>query len=222
MKIFTISYRRLVIVALSLVLTACGGGDDGPPPSYTTQIFSNPVYDGDIAQTSPDTYEVTQGMGPTVQSVFAGIDPRSSSEYRAFVDFPLGGPGGVPADAIIDGAYLHIYANSLTPINGSLPLRIELVAFQPPTLFPTDFDETAQPAIAYIQVSPSILGSDVGTDISIDVTPLLVEAQRSNLIDFQLRIMEDLGPAIPVLLEISDTTGPNRADLAPLLTVTYE
>jgi hypothetical protein len=33
--------------------------------------------------------------------------------------------------------------------------------------------------------------------------------------------MEDLGPAIPVLLEIDDTTGANRASLGPVLTVTY-
>jgi hypothetical protein len=36
-----------------------------------------------------------------------------------------------------------------------------------------------------------------------------------------VRIMEDLGPPIPVLIEIDDTTGANRALHAPLLTVTY-
>lgn len=205
-----------------LGLSACGGGDNGPPPTYTTQITSDPAYDGDIAQTGPGSYVVTQGMSTTVQSVFAGIDPNSFSEYRAFVDFPLGGQGGVPNDALIVSAYLDIYANSLRPVSGTLPLRIELVAFQPPVLFPTDFDVAAQPALAYIQVSPPIDGSDVGTNISIDVTSLMIQAQRSGLVDFQLRIMEDLGPAIPVLFEINDTTGSNRGDLAPLLTVTYE
>jgi hypothetical protein len=33
--------------------------------------------------------------------------------------------------------------------------------------------------------------------------------------------MEDLGPAIPVLMIIDDSTGGNRASRAPLLTVTY-
>jgi hypothetical protein len=49
----------------------------------------------------------------------------------------------------------------------------------------------------------------------------MIEAQRRGLVDFQVRIMEDLGPAIPILLEINDTTGANRASFAPLLTVNY-
>ncbi len=49
----------------------------------------------------------------------------------------------------------------------------------------------------------------------------MIEAQRLGLLDFQVRIMEDLGPAIPILLEINDTTGVNRGSLGPLLTVTY-
>jgi hypothetical protein len=210
------------LAATLLLLNACGGGgNDGPPPTYTTQISSDPAYDGDIAQLGPDDYVVTQGMTTTVQSVFAGIDPATSYEYRAFLDFPLGGSGGVPAGAYIQSAYLDIYANSLQPLSGALPLRIELVAFQPPVLLPTDFDLTQQPALAYIQVTPPIDGSDVRTNISIDVTPLLIQAQQSGLTDFQLRVMEDLGPAIPVLLEINDTTGSDRGNFAPLLTVTY-
>jgi hypothetical protein len=47
------------------------------------------------------------------------------------------------------------------------------------------------------------------------------EAQRQRLVDFQVRILEDLGPAIPVLMVIDDSTGPNRSSRAPLLTVTY-
>lgn len=55
----------------------------------------------------------------------------------------------------------------------------------------------------------------------IDVTSLMVEAQRRRLVDFQVRILEDLGPAIPVLMIIDDSTGVNRSSRAPLLTVTY-
>ena len=62
---------------------------------------------------------------------------------------------------------------------------------------------------------------DVSTLVSIDVTTLMVQAQRQQLIDFQIRIMEVLGPAIPVLMEIDDSTGANRNALAPVLTVTY-
>lgn len=217
--------RMVVVVSTLLGLSACGGGGGGdiaPPPTYTTQIQSDPAFDGDIALTGPNAYVVTQGMTSAVQSVFAGIDPVTSNEYRAFLDFPLGGSNGVPANAVIDSAYLDIYISSLQPTNGSLPLRIELVAFQPPTLIGTDFDVGAQPALAYIQVSQPITGGEVATNISIDVTSLMFEAQRQQLTDFQLRVMEDLGPAVPVIMEINDTTGSNRADLAPLLTVTYE
>jgi hypothetical protein len=153
--------------------------------------------------------------------VFAGIDPVARTEFRAFLDFPLTGSGGVPGSANIDSAFLDVYINSLQPTVGTIPIRIELVSFQPPTLIETDFDRTIQPPLASLVVSPPFAQSDVGTNVSIDVTDLMIEARSRGLVDFQVRIMEDLGPAIPILLEINDTTGANRASLAPLLTVNY-
>ena len=47
------------------------------------------------------------------------------------------------------------------------------------------------------------------------------EAQRLGLPDFQVRILQDLGPGIPVLMVIDDATGSDRSSFAPLLTVTY-
>ena len=214
----------LVAVAFAaLSLTGCGGGGgySSPPRAITTQILSDPVFDGDIQQTSLTTYAVTQGMSATVQSVFAGIDPATLTEFRAFLDFPLSGAGGIPANAMIERAALDIYINSLQPSTGTLPLLIELVTFQPPTLLGTDFSRTIQPPLASLRVSPPFTLSDVGTNVSIDVTSLMVEAQRKGLNDFQVRVMEDLGPAIYVLLEINDTTGTSRASKGPVLTVTY-
>jgi hypothetical protein len=186
-----------------------------------TQILSDSRFDGDIEQTSQSSFTITQGMSSTVQSVFAGIDPVGGTEFRAFLDFPLSGTGGVPGNASIDSAFLEIYIDDLEPNTGKLPIRVDLVAFQPPTLIETDFDRTQQPALASVIVSPDISNSDVGTFVPIDVTPLMVEAQRRELVDFQVRIMEDLGPAIPVLMVIDDSIGVNRASRAPLLTVTY-
>jgi hypothetical protein len=160
-------------------------------------------------------------MSSTVQSVLAGIDPVGGTEFRAFLDFPLTGSGGVPGNAGIDSAFLEFYVDDLQPATGRLPVRVDLVAFQPPTLISTDFDRTSQPALASVIVTPDISSSDVGKFVPIDVTPLMVEAQRRGLVDFQVRIMEDLGPAIPVLMIIDDSTAANRASVAPVLTVTY-
>jgi hypothetical protein len=213
----------LAIACAAISLTGCGGDDNGhgPPPAVVTQIQSDPGFDGDIEQTSPSSFAITQGMSPTVQSVFAGIDPAAGTEFRAFLDFPLTGAGGVPGDAVIDSAFLDIYINSLQPNIGTIPILIELVSFQPPTLIDTDFDRTLQPPLASLVLSPPLTQADVGTNVSIDVTPLMIEAQRRGLVDFQVRIMEDLGPAIPILVEINDTTGVDRGSLGPLLTVTY-
>ena len=214
----------IIIACVAISLTGCGGGGSGsspPPPAITTQILSDPGFDGDIQETSPGTFTVTQGMSPSVQSVFAGIDPATLTEFRAFLDFPLTGTGGVPGNARIESAFLDIYINSLQPSTATLPILIELVSFQPPTLIETDFDRTLQPPLAFLRVAPPFSQADVGTNVSIDVTSLLVQAQQLQLPDFQVRILEDLGPAIPVLIEIDDTTGANRASQAPLLTVTY-
>src|SRR5947208_2501952 len=101
-------------------------------------------------------------MSPTVQSVFAGIDPVTRTEFRAFLDFPLTGAGGIPGNAIIDSAFLDIYVNSIQPNVGTIPILIELVSFQPPTLLATDFDRSIQPALASVVVSPPLTQADIG------------------------------------------------------------
>jgi len=215
--------KKLFLAALSvfmiLVLTGCGsGGGNNGPVFVTTDILSDPFYDGDI-QRDPVTglFTVTQG---DTQSVFAGIHPTSGVEFRAFLDFHL---GSVPRDALIDSAFLDIFISSINPqpLIGTIPLRVDLVSFQPPDLFVRDFDLNLQPALATITVIPPISQADFGRHVTIDVTRLMDEAQFLGLVDFQVRIMEDLGIVTPGLIEINDTTGVNRGILAPLLTVTY-
>jgi hypothetical protein len=210
---------------IAIGIAGCGGGDGSsappPPPAITTQIQSNPALDGDIEQTSSATFAITQGMSSSVQSVFTGFNPGTLTEFRAFLDFPLSGPGGVPANAIIESAFLDIRIDSLQPSSETIPILVELVSFQPPTLIESDFDRTVQPPLAFVHAAPPFSLADVGKNVSIDVTTLMVQAQQLQLVDFQVRILEDLGPLIAALMEIDDTTGANRAAFAPLLTVTY-
>jgi hypothetical protein len=220
----SIMHTRIPAIAVAcgvLGLTGCNYGGDGGDNAITTQILSDARFDGDIERTSSNTFTITQGMSSTVQTVLAGIDPVGGTEFRAFLDFPLGGSDGVPADARIDSAFLEIFIDDLQPSSGRLPVRVDLVEFQPPTLIESDYDRTLQPALASVVVSPDISSADLGRFVPIDVTPLMQEAQRRGLVDFQVRIMEDLGPAVSVLMAIDDSTGADRRDRAPLLTVTY-
>src|SRR5689334_4325775 len=120
---------RIALIALACGLaglSGCGGGDGHDSrDAFTTHILSDPSFDGDIEQTSSTTFTVTQGMSTTVQSVLAGIDPNGGTEFRAFLDFPLGGSNGVPANAVIDSASLEIYIDDLQPITGQLPVRVD-------------------------------------------------------------------------------------------------
>lgn len=205
-----------------LCLAGCGGSSAGGiPPGIVTHIVSNPRFDGDIEQTAPSSYTVTQGMSPSVQSVFAGIDPAARTEFRTFLNFSLAGSGGVPANAIIDSAFLEVLVDNVIPANGSVPIRVELVAFQPPTLIGTDFDRTALPPLGAVLVSGNVTARDVGQFVPVDVTQLMIQAQQRGLVDFQVRIMEDLGPPNFTLIEIDDVTTADRPQRAPLLTVTY-
>jgi len=217
---------RIPVIALAcgiLSLSGCGGGGGDnrvvTPQTFTTQILSDARFDGDIEQTATG-FTVTQGMSSSVQTVFAGIDPAGGTEFRSFLDFPLTGSGGVPGNASITSASLEILVDDLQPITGKLPVRVDLVAFPQP-MIGSDFDRNAQPALASVIVTPDISSADRGTIVPIDVTSLMVEAQRRGLGDFQVRIMEDTGPPISVLMIIDDSIGANRATRAPLLTVTY-
>jgi hypothetical protein len=212
---------RMSVITLACALFGLGGcgGDHDPPQKVTVQIYSDAGFDGDIERISSNSFTVTQGMSSSVQSVLAGIDPVGGTEFRAFLDFPL--TGAVPGRALIESATLELYVDDLQPFTGRLPIRVELVAFQPPTLRQSDYDRSLQPALASVVVSPDIDQADIDNVVPIDVTPLMAEAQRRGLVDFQVRIMEDLGPAVPVLMAIDDSTGSDRSSYAPLLKVTY-
>lgn len=204
-----------------LLLGGCGSGDDRP--HFFTQILSDATLDGDIAKDSvTGNNRFAQG---NTESVFAGFDPVDGDEFRAFLDFPLRGSAGVPAGATITGATLDIFINSILPNplpdTTPIPLRIDLVSFSPPLLIDNDFDRTLQPPLASVTFSPPISQADFNQHVVIDVTELVRQAQALGLAHLQLRILRDPGVATAGLIEINDTTGPNRDLLAPLLEVSY-
>jgi len=221
----------LATITVFLVIALTGCGDDGYyyddcyecwPPTYGTVILSDPAYDGDIRR-DPGTGLYTIAQGNT-ESVYVGIDPATGAESRAFLYFPLRDIDGIPPYAVIVSATIDMVISSIVPqpLVGTIPIRIDLVSFQPPTLVGTDFDRTLQPALATVTISPPISDADFGNHIVVDVTPLLIEAQRLGLANFQIRILrEEILPVSPGLIEINDTTGANRMALAPLLQVTY-
>ena len=194
--------------------------DDCAPPTPYAMILSDPTFDGDITR-DPVTGSSVIAQGET-ESVFVGIDPATGAESRAFLDFPLRSVG-FPADAVIETATIDMGIITIIPqpFVGTIPIRIDLVSFQPPTLVGTDFDRTGQPALATTTITPPISQADFNNHRVVDVTSLLIEAQRRGLADFQIRIMRDSEPVSSGLIEINDTTGENRMGVAPLLQVTY-
>jgi hypothetical protein len=213
----------LAAIMMFLILSPIGcGHSSSSSPVITAFIMSDPVYDGDISVNAAGTSTIiTQGMTlvpPPVQSVFAGIN-SNGTEFRAFLDFFLDRPGGiVPGNAVIDSAVLDIFIDSIPfQLGNPIPIRIDLVSFQPPTLLDTDFD---RPALASITID--IFQSDAGGRVIVDVTSLMQVAQNLALPDFQIRI-EDLTAVSPGLIEIDDTTATtiDRANFAPQLRVSY-
>jgi hypothetical protein len=218
------AFFAIILILISLSLVGCYGGSSSySPPPIVTQILSDPVYDGDISRDLTGTLTVTQAVN--TQNVFAGIDPINGTEYRAFLDFFLSGQGGVPSNAGIVSATLDIKIDRLSLLtpNDTIPMLIDLVSFQPPTLISTDFFNENQPA--FKTIATSIFPTDLGQHVRIDVTSLMMEAQRLNLPDFQVRILYDTSVVgtHSGLFVINDTTSDpsTRAALAPLLQVQY-
>jgi len=208
--------RRLAVVGfLGLFLGSCGGDGGGPAPTvFISQIQSDLDADGDIAFTAPSTFTISSAR--TTGSVLAGIDPISGDEFRGFLDFPLVDPGGVPVNAAIISATLDVFIASVT-VPGAVtvvPLLIDLVSFQPPVLIASDFDRLFLPPL--FSTIFDVFTSDAGTSVLIDVTPLMAEAQRLGLRDFQVRLLLDFS-AFSGLVEIDDSI----AATVPLLTVEF-
>jgi hypothetical protein len=214
--------KKLLLLGMVLVLTSalvgCGGGGDSARATAISQVFSDPNADGDIAFDPGPPATFTISNASTNLNVLAGIDPLSVIEYRGFLDFPLGGAGGVPAGATIVSATLDVFINRVVVAAPAtaVPILMDLVSFQPPTLVAGDYDRTTQPPL--LSRTFNIFTTDAGAFVPIDVTAFMREAQRLGLPDLQVRLLLDF-TATSGRIEIDDR--PTVGATAPLLTVEY-
>ncbi len=210
--------RMIGIVAfIMLSIAACGGGGDGEfRPVFVAEIFSAQSTDGDIAfDPVRQSFTVSRGT----ETLFFGIDDLDPNfpEYRAFLDFPLDGSTGgdvIPADALIVSATLELFLQEVS-FAAVVPTLLDLVSYPVSGLRPQDF---STPPIVFRSLN--FFRSDQGNFVSLDVTPLMREAQRLGLSDFQVRLLLDR--AVSDIGFVGIENRPIVTVTAPLLTVEYE
>jgi hypothetical protein len=203
--------RLGIMAVVMLSLTACGDSRT----VFVAQIFSDQPADGDIAfDPVLQTFTITNGP----PRLFFGIDDLDPNfpEYRAFLDFPLDGSTGqdvVPSGAVIVSAILEVFIDEVS-FAAVVPTLLDLVQYPITGLRAQDFDS---PPLA--TRSLDFLASDEGNFVAIDVTPLMREAQRLGLADFQVRFLLDFVPNPIGFVGIEDR--PTVALTAPLLIVEF-
>ena len=157
-----------------------------PPGTFTVDIYSDHLSDGDIANDPFLGFIVTR-WPDTGGTVFFGVDSGNPNIpfYRSFLDFPLDGSTGgpvIPLNASIVTATLDLYVNTVN-FAETIPADIDLVFFPPTTgLTPPDYYQTP-----YASRPVEFFASDRSTFVPIDVTPLMAEAQFQGFPDFQVR-----------------------------------
>lgn len=201
----------LMILSALCAINGCGGDDDDHDgrPLITRTFLSDPLADGEIQFTPPDSYTIRQDL----TSLFAGEDPLVTDEFRAFLDFPL---GDLPVTAVIEEATLDVVIRSIdvAPANASVPIIVELVAYPPTALGAADFDREPIYPIGVERVISAAEVSPTGSrSVTFDVTRLMEEVQARDL-NFQVRIRQN-GGQFPGVIEIDDDLFP------PELIVTY-
>ncbi len=161
----------------------------GTPGTFEATLLSDQPTDGDIAfDPVGGSYTISQGPN----TLLFGIDSADPNEpeYRAFLDFPLDGSTGqpvIPLEATILSAELTIRVN-FVDFAATVPVLLDLVEYSVVSGLTPDDYSSAPLAVRVFD----IFHTDEGTDVLIDVTPLMAEAQFRALTDFQLRFL--LGP----------------------------
>lgn len=211
--------RILLVVAaiLVLALAGCGGGDGDERVVFVAEVLSDASVDGDLSLAPGETVPLFTPAS-AFNEILIGLD-ESGVEYRGFIHFPFNGStagDSIPADADVRFAYVEFFVSSLNFI-GTADFLMDLISFPPPLVSDDYFRDVTIPLISRTFPMQS---DDLGGLVRIDVTPLMREAIRLGLPDFQIRILLDL--SLPFgQFGVEDIPGRTGTVTAPLLHVEY-
>jgi len=206
-----------LVGVLVLILAGCGGGS-GTDLTVFEQLSDQAVDAHISAVIDPGTGEPTIFPASVSGSIRVGVD-GTGIEYRGFMDFPI---SGIPAAADVRLAYIELFVGSV-PFGGAVPVLVELVDFQPPTLIGSDFFyEAPAPFLPPVLARPifDFFPSDAVIPrpaVRIEVTTLVQRALQRLQPDFQLRLLLDPAVPGPGIVQLDD----GAAATAPLLHVEY-
>jgi hypothetical protein len=214
--------KKFLLLGMAAVLAAILGGCGGGSVASTNifgQTLSQQRSDGDVSfdpVSSTFTIALATSTGNVIFGINDAVPDANSVEFRAFLDFPLDGSNGgdaIPLSATIASADIEVFV-SRVDFASTVPTLLDLITYDP-VAGPTSADYLNPTPLAFRSLD--FFGTDAGNFVRIDVTSLMVEAQRLGLRNFQVRFLLDFVPGAAGLVTLADAgTG-----TAPLLTVEY-
>ncbi|HSL99995.1 MAG TPA: hypothetical protein VK944_07725 [Candidatus Limnocylindria bacterium] len=213
--------RRLLYLGVAsilvLALSGCGGGGRDTRTVFFAEVLSDVSVDGDLSL-APG--EVVPLLTPATafNEILVGVDGMGV-EYRGFIHFPFDGStagDSIPSDADVRFAYLEFFVSSVNFI-GTADFLMDLVSFPPP-LVPDDYFRDVTIPLAS-RIFP-MRSDDLDGFVRIEITPLVREAIRLGLPDFQVRVLLDLDFTFGQF-GVEDLPGRTGTVTAPLLYVEY-
>ena len=212
-RIFYLGVTAILVFSLS----GCGGSDRDARTVFFADVLSDVSVDGDLSLAPGEAVPLIT-PATAFNEILIGVD-GIGVEYRGFVHFPFDGSTAgdiIPFDADVRFAYLEFFVSSVNFI-GTADFLMDLVSFPPP-LVPDDyFRDVTIPLVSRIFPMQS---DDLDGFVRIDITPLMKEAIRLGLPDFQIRVLLDL-PFTFGQFGVEDIPGRTGTLTAPLLHVEY-
>lgn len=173
------------ILASCLVMTlfGCGGGDSLPPPMIA-KVPSSLKYDGYIVKDGGTyTTRLVTDLPLDARDVKVGF--VGNAESRAFLHFPFAGV--LPVGARIHKAYLNIFINDIRQ-REKIKFAVELLNLNNYVLQDWYWSNDAMPFLKGVDTD-LLNPEDINRKVPLEVTSLVVEAQRLQLSAFQFRLL---------------------------------